>query len=136
MSLKKKAVYSLARSLPPSLISHTKHARGWPNRNPSAGINKIELAQAHQLLVAATDDGFVHLWDARQGQSGGGRTVASLDLREAVGATAVNAAEQTVGGFQVRERHFGWEAGSMKSIVYLMLRLFRPIITAKCSHYS
>ncbi|CAM9882451.1 unnamed protein product, partial [Sphacelaria rigidula] len=69
--------------------------------NPSAGINKIELAAAHQLLAAATDDGFVHLWDARQGQSGGGRTVASLDLRDAVGAAAVNAAEQTLGGFQV-----------------------------------
>lgn len=74
-----------------------------PNRNPSAGINKIELCVAHQLLAAATDDGFVHLWDARQGQSGGGRGVACLDLRDAVGAAAVNAAEQTLGGFQV-----GW----------------------------
>lgn len=73
-----------------------------PNRNPSAGINKIELCAAHQLLAAGTDDGFVHFWDARQGQSAGGRAVASLDLRDAVGAAAVNAAEQTIGGFQVR----------------------------------
>lgn len=70
-------------------------------RNPSAGINKIELSVAHQLLAAGTDDGFVHLWDAREGQSGGGRSVASLDLRDAVGVAGVNAAEQTLEGFQV-----------------------------------
>lgn len=61
----------------------------------------IDLCVAHQLLAAGTDDGFLHLWDARQGQSAGGRGVASLDLRGAVGAAAVNAAEQTLGGFQV-----------------------------------
>ncbi|CAN0160381.1 unnamed protein product, partial [Hapterophycus canaliculatus] len=69
--------------------------------NPTAGINKIELCAAHQLLAAATDDGFVHLWDSRQGQSGGGRAVASLDLRESVDAAAVAASEQTLEGFQV-----------------------------------
>lgn len=69
--------------------------------DPTAGINKIELSTAHQLLAAATDDGFVHLWDARQGQSGGGRSVASLDLRNAVGPAVANAAEKTLGGFQV-----------------------------------
>lgn len=70
-------------------------------RNPSAGINKIDLCVAHQLLAAGTDDGFVHLWDARQGQSGGARGVAHLDLRGAVGAAAVCSAEQTQEGFQV-----------------------------------
>lgn len=69
--------------------------------NPNAGINKIELCVAHQLLAAGTDDGFVHLWDSRQGQSGGGRAVASLDLRDSVDAAAVAAAERTLGGFQV-----------------------------------
>ncbi|CAM9350528.1 unnamed protein product [Ectocarpus fasciculatus] len=69
--------------------------------NSTAGINKIELCVAHQLLAAGTDDGFVHLWDSRQGQSGGGRAVASLDLRDSVDAAAVTAAEQTLGGFQV-----------------------------------
>lgn len=43
----------------------------------------------------------MHLWDARQGQSGGARGVAHLDLREAVGAAAVSAADQTQEGFQV-----------------------------------
>lgn len=71
------------------------------NRNPTAGINKIELCEAHQLLAAGTDDGIVHLWDSRQGQSGGGRAVASLDLRDSVDAAAVAAAEATLGGFQV-----------------------------------
>lgn len=75
-------------------------------RNPTAGINKIELCVAHQLLAAGTDDGFVHLWDSRQGQSGGGRAVASLDLRDSVDAAAVAAAEQTLGGFQVGGESF------------------------------
>eukprot|EP00903_Cladosiphon_okamuranus_P021876 g20111.t1 len=81
----------------PIMLPSSKSSQG----NPTAGINKIELCAAHQLLAAGTDDGFVHLWDSRQGQSGGGRAVASLDLRESVGAAEVAAAEATLGGFQV-----------------------------------
>ncbi|CBJ33561.1 conserved unknown protein [Ectocarpus siliculosus] len=81
--------------------------------NPTAGINKIELCVAHQLLAAGTDDGFVHLWDSRQGQSGGGRAVASLDLRDSVDAAAVTAAEQTLGGFQVSSVAFDTDGLTM-----------------------
>ncbi|CAN0390936.1 unnamed protein product, partial [Pylaiella littoralis] len=84
---------------PITLASGASSSRG--SSSPNAGINKIELCVAHQLLAAGTDDGFVHLWDSRQGQSGGGRAVASLDLRDSVDAAAVAAAERTLGGFQV-----------------------------------
>ena len=92
-------------SLPPPL-----YPARTSRRNPSAGINKIDLCVAHQLLAAGTDDGFLHLWDARQGQPGGGSGVAHLDLRDGVGAAAVSAADQTLEGFQVWPARFfvGW----------------------------
>eukprot|EP00752_Nemacystus_decipiens_P011789 g10460.t1 len=93
----------------PITLSSSKSSQG----NPAAGINKIELCAAHQLLAAGTDDGFVHLWDSRQGQSGGGRAVASLDLRGSVGAAAVNAAEATLGGFQVSSVAFDTDGLTM-----------------------
>ncbi|CAM9557050.1 unnamed protein product [Ascophyllum nodosum] len=87
----------LGRFRTPITLPSTRSCNG----NPSAGINKIDLCVAHQLLAAGTDDGFLHLWDARQGQPGGGSGVAHLDLRDGVGAAAVSAADQTLEGFQV-----------------------------------
>ncbi|CAN0362676.1 unnamed protein product, partial [Discosporangium mesarthrocarpum] len=52
--------------------------------DPGAGINKLALCSAHQLLAAGTDGGYLHLWDARAGSGGGsgGKGVAAIDLRD------------------------------------------------------